>query len=210
MPETVIPVPARGARAVPLKAGDRVAVVNVHGGQVVDTWAFPRPAVGGCEYLSMEHTRVHHHRLMFRPGDVLVTNRLRPILRFVEDRSPGVHDTLCPACCAESYRLYYGFDGHHANCSDNLRAVLTAAGHILPDGVVPTPWNLFMHTVVEGDRELRDHPGGAAPGDFVALVAETDCLFAVSACPQDLIVINGADGRPRGVELRVSPAGGPS
>ncbi|MCL6707200.1 urea carboxylase-associated family protein [Pseudomonas sp. R2.Fl] len=204
MPKTVHPVAARTARVLALRKGDRVDVVNVHGGQVVDTWAFP--VTGGFEYMSMEHSRIHHYRLMFRPGDVLYTNRLRPILAFVEDRSPGIHDTLCPACCAESYRLYYGVEGHHDNCSDNLRAAMKAEGIDLP--AVPTPWNLFMQTVVEHDRELKDYPSEAKPGDFVSLRAEMDCLFAVSACPQDIIVINGSDGRPRGIELHVTPAEG--
>lgn len=202
MTTEVVPVAARAAGSVTLMTGDEVAVVNSHGGQVVDTWAFPLE--GDAEYLSMEHSRIHHYRLMFRPGDVLITNRLRPILTFVEDCSPGIHDTLCPACCAESYRLYYGFEGRHDNCSDNLRGLMQERAHEL--AVVPTPWNLFMHTVVEQDRELKDYPSEAAAGDFVRLRAEMDCLFVVSACPQDIIAINGADAVPRGIELRVTRA----
>jgi uncharacterized protein YcgI (DUF1989 family) len=192
-------VPARTAKAIRLRAGERVDVVNVLGGQVVDTWAFP--VTGGYEYMSMEHSRIHHYRLMFKPGDVLLTNLLRPILRFEEDRSPGIHDTLCPACCAESYRLYYGVKGYHDNCSDNLRAAMKAEGVDVP--AVPTPWNLFMHTVVENNTELKDHASGARAGDFVSLTADMDCFFAVSACPQDIIAINGEDGRPRDIELHV-------
>ncbi|WP_445678883.1 DUF1989 domain-containing protein [Radicibacter daui] len=204
--QSVIRVAARTARVVPLKRGDTVDVVNIEGGQVVDTWAFPAagPAEEPFEYMSMEHSRIHHYRLMFRPGDVLITNRLRPILTFVEDHSPGVHDTLCPACCAESYRLYYGAEGHHANCSDNLAGAMGQRGRALP--MVPTPWNLFMHTIVVRDSALEDHASEAKPGDHVRLRAEMDCLFAVSACPQDIIVINGDDGVPRDIELRVRPA----
>jgi uncharacterized protein YcgI (DUF1989 family) len=197
-----LPVAARTARAVVLRACDRIDVVNIHGGQVLDTWAFP--ADGPFEYMSMEHSRIHHYRLTFRPGDTLITNLLRPILTFVEDRSPGVHDTLCPACCVQSYQLYYGVKGHHDNCSDNLRGVFAAEDRELP--MVPTPWNLFMHTVVQNDRELKDYASEATPGDFVSLRAEMDCMVAVSACPQDIIVINGSDGRPRDIELRVTPA----
>lgn len=185
-----------------MSAGDTVEVVNVHGGQVVDTWAFPSKQDRGFEYMSMEHSRVHHYRLMFQPGDELVTNLLRPILTFVEDRSPGIHDTLCPACCAPSYRVYYDFDGTHDNCSDNLHAAMKDVGRELP--MVPTPWNLFMQTVVENDRELKDYPSEAKPGDSVTLRAEMDCVFGVSACPQDIIVINSEDGVPRDIELRVT------
>lgn len=202
----VIPVAARSAGTVILGPGDRVDIVNLHGGQVVDTWALPLDHEG--EYLSMEHSRIHHYRLMFQPGDVLYTNRLRPILTLVEDRSPGFHDTLCPACCAESYRLYYNVVGHHDNCSDNFHAALKDKGRTM--AAVPTPWNLFMHTVVENDRDLKDYPSEAAAGDLVSLRAEMECLFVVSACPQDIVVINGADGTPRDIELHVTRAAGHS
>lgn len=197
--EELIEVPARQGRAVALKAGQLVDVVNTHGGQVVDTWAFPLDAPD--EYLSMEHSRIVHYRLAFRPGDRLCTDRWRPILQFVEDTSPGIHDTLCPACCEASYRIFYGHRGHHDNCSDNLRAALAELGR--PIARVPTPWNLFMETVVEENGLLKDHPSRTAPGQYVRLRAEMDCLFAVSACPQDIIVINGTDGVPRGIRLRL-------
>ena len=60
IPETVH-VPAREARMVPLRKGDIVDVVNTHGGQVVDTWAFPLDAPD--EYMSMEHSRILHYRM---------------------------------------------------------------------------------------------------------------------------------------------------
>jgi len=199
-----LPVPARTARLVELSAGDTVDVVNLHGGQVVDTWAFL--AEDPAEYMSMEHSRIVHYRLGFRPGDTLCTQTWRPILHFLEDTSPGVHDTLCPACCAPSYRIFYGHEGYHENCSDNLAALFAARGLDLPR--VPTPWNLFMETVVRPDMTLQDNPGRTPPGAHVRLRAEAGCLFAVSACPQDLIVINGSDGVPRDIELRVHRRGG--
>ncbi|MBD1552727.1 DUF1989 domain-containing protein [Pseudomonas typographi] len=203
MPPVIIPVAARTGYAVRLAPGDRIDVVNSEGAQVVDTWAF---ALGEpYEYLSMEHSRVAHYRLAFEPGDLLYTQRWRPILRFMEDRSPGVHDTLCPACCAASYVLFDGYEGYHANCTDNLQRVLAAEGRALP--ATPTPWNLFMHTVVEQDRVMKDYPSQARPGDYVSLRAEMNCLFAVSACPQDIIPINGVDARPRGIELRHTSGG---
>ena len=48
-------LPAREGVAVPLRAGERLRIVNRHGGQVVDTWALARTDLR--EYLSMEHTR---------------------------------------------------------------------------------------------------------------------------------------------------------
>lgn len=199
---STVEVPARKGRLIVLNRGDEVEVVNTHGGQVVDTWAFPvdEPA----EYMSMEHSRVAHYRLTFRPGDTLYTDRWRPILHFVADTSPGIHDTLCPACSEMSYRKFYGCDDRHDNCSDNLREAFAGIGR--PLGRIPTPWNLFMETVVEQDDLLKDYPSSAAAGDLVRLRAEMDCLFAVSACPQDILSINGVGIPPRGVTLRVRRA----
>ncbi|WP_116083453.1 DUF1989 domain-containing protein [Tropicimonas sp. IMCC34011] len=195
-------VPAREARMVALAAGDIVDVVNTHGGQVVDTWAFPQDAPD--EYMSMEHSRILHYRMTFRPGDVLCTDTWRTILTFMEDTSPGVHDTLCPACCAPSYEIFYGHKGYHDNCADNLRAAFDRMGRRPPR--IPTPWNLFMETVIRDNDKLEDNPSRTEPGQYVRLRAEMDCLFAVSACPQDLIVINGTDGVPRDVQLRITRA----
>ena len=202
IPETVH-VPAREARMVPLRKGDIVDVVNTHGGQVVDTWAFPLDAPD--EYMSMEHSRILHYRMTFQPGDALCTDSWRTILTFIEDTSPGVHDTLCPACCAPSYGIFYGHEGHHDNCADNLRAAFALIDCEPPR--IPTPWNLFMETVIKDNDVLEDNPSRTEPEQYVRLRAEMDCLFAVSACPQDLIVINGSDGVPRSVDLRITRAG---
>ncbi|HJS96917.1 MAG TPA: urea carboxylase-associated family protein, partial [Solirubrobacteraceae bacterium] len=108
-------LPARQGVAVPLRAGQRLRIVNTHGGQVVDTWALARP--DASEYLSMEHTRTSLGKLMPAAGDHLYSSRRRPLLTLVEDTSPGTHDTLIAACDPERYRLL-GADDGHANCAD--------------------------------------------------------------------------------------------
>ena len=95
-------IPARGGKAKRLSAGQSIRIINTHGHQVVDTWAFN--AGNLQEFLSMEHMRAALDRICPRPGDVLVTNHRRPILTFLEDTSPGVHDTLIAACDIHRYR----------------------------------------------------------------------------------------------------------
>jgi uncharacterized protein YcgI (DUF1989 family) len=34
------------------------------------------------------------------------------------------------------------------------------------------------------------------PGDYVIFRAELDCVVALSACPQDILPINGRNGQP--------------
>jgi uncharacterized protein YcgI (DUF1989 family) len=132
-----------------LRRGQHVKVINTHGQQVVDTWAFNSAALTEC--MSMEHTRAALSRIMVRVGDSLVTNQRRPILTLVEDTSPGVHDTLIAACDRYRYVLL-GCTTSHDNCTDNLAAALAALGRQAPE--TPSPWNLFMNIPVQADGSL--------------------------------------------------------
>ena len=62
-----------------------------------------------------------------RSADCLYTTRRRPILRIVEDTSPGVHDTLMAACDSHRYGLL-GCTEYHDNCTDNLWAAMHGSG----------------------------------------------------------------------------------
>ena len=185
MAGSYIPVPAREARAVRIDAGGRFRVVDVEGGQVVDLFAFSARDVE--EYASAEHTRVAIDRLFPRPGQMFWTNHRRPILRFEQDRSPGVHDMLCAACDSSRY-AGLGVAGWHASCQENLRRVMRELGH--PAVEVPQPINLFMNIPVRQDGSIGWEPALTAAGDSVTIRAERDCLVVLSACPQDIVAIN--------------------
>ncbi len=62
MTETLIEIPARRGKAAFVAAGQTVTVINTHGEQVVDTWAFNRADLG--EFMSNEHTRAHSLHLV--------------------------------------------------------------------------------------------------------------------------------------------------
>jgi len=56
--------------------------------------------------------------------------------------------------------------------------------------------------VIDGNRvEVR--PPVSTPGSYVALRAEIDCIVVFSACPQDLLPINGLAMRPTEVHFEV-------
>jgi uncharacterized protein YcgI (DUF1989 family) len=188
-------------RSFPLRAEERLRVVNLRGTQVVDMWAV-LPAEGD-EHMSMSHSRIYVSRLVPRVGDVLRSNRRRQILELVEDTSPGVHDTLLAACDNERYRLL-GHRSYHRNCSDNFRTALRRIGIERQD--VPDPFNLFQNTPWQADGELGYEPGRAAPGDFVTFRALVDLVVVLSACPMDLNPINGYELR----DVEVLVMGGPS
>ena len=48
-------IPARRGKATHLRRGQSIRIVNTHGEQVVDTWAFNAGML--TEFMSMEHTR---------------------------------------------------------------------------------------------------------------------------------------------------------
>ena len=197
-------IPARKGKASRLDRGQLVRVINTHGQQVVDTWAFN--AADPSEFMSMEHTRTALARVMVATGDALVTNRRRPILTIVEDTSPGIHDTLLAAC--DSYRYeQLGCIGFHDNCTDNLAVALAELDFTTTR--TPSPLNLFMNIPVEPDGRLSFQPPVSRAGDFVLLRAEMDCLVAFSACPQDMVPINGVDCVPTEAHFEVL-AGDPS
>jgi hypothetical protein len=189
--------------AVRLAKGQRLKVINTHGQQVVDTWAFNADDMS--EFTSMEHTRSCLEKLIPAIGDSMFSNRRRPILTVVEDTSPGVHDTLHAACDVDRYRLL-GHNGYHANCADNLRAALQELG--LKASYIPAPFNMFERVVVTGGQNpggwLEIQPPLSKSGDYMLLRAELDQVIVVlSACPQDMSLTNGLDRTPKDVEYQV-------
>ena len=200
---SLVTIPARGGKAAFLEAGQRIRVINTHGQQVVDTWAFNRADLE--EFMSMEHSRTFLSRIMARVGDSMATNRRRPILTLVEDTTvegdaAGIHDTLLAACDRYRYELL-GCEGYHDNCTDNLAAALAELGLTRPE--TPSPWNLFMNIPVAADGSVAFVAPVSKPGDYVTLRAEMDCVVAFSACPQDVVPINGVNCTPTEAHFQV-------
>src|SRR5690348_6585930 len=191
MANTAITIPARRGKAAFVAAGQVVRVINTHGEQVVDTWAFNRHELG--ELMSMEHSRAGMLKLIPKVGDALLTNHRRPILTVMEDTSGGVHDTVIAAC--DRYRYEgLGCTGYHDNCTDNLAAAMKELGLQVPE--TPSPFNLFMNIPWTAEGALSFDPPVSTPGCFIRLRAEMDLVIAFSACPQDVLPINGRNRRP--------------
>jgi uncharacterized protein YcgI (DUF1989 family) len=186
MSDSQVVLKAREGIAVPVNAGQRIRIVNLEGGQVVDTWAIN--ADDPDERMSMEHTRASLAKLVPQVGDTLYSSSRRPIMTLVEDTSPGVHDTLIAACDPERYRLL-GASDDHASCATNFRGALAARG--LQIDLVPAPLNLFMNIPWDAEGRLEFKPSPARAGDQVTLAAERDVIVVLSACPQDIVQISG-------------------
>lgn len=197
-PGRLYTVPAREGRAVRVAVGQSIRIVNTHGTQVCDTWAFS--AENPYEFMSWEHARAAINRITPRVGDPLVSNRRRPIMTLIEDSSLGVHDTLMAACDLYRY-LTLGHHGYHDNCADNLRLAMAAIGCVAPE--IPQPLNLWMNIPVRQDLGVEWLAPTCKPGDHVVLRADMDCIVVLSACPQDMLPINGDALHPMDVAFSV-------
>jgi uncharacterized protein len=195
-PGRLYQVPACQGRAVRLAKGQTIEVINTHGTQVCDFWAFS--AANPSEFMSWEHGRAMISRLIPKVGDPLGTNRRRPILTLTGDTSPGIHDTLMSACDLFRY-INFGVTEYHDNCADNLRMAMMAIGQ--PVLEVPQPFNLWMNIPVNPDWSVDWLPPVSKPGDKVHMRADMDCFCAMSACPQDMIPINNM--KPVDLHFRV-------
>lgn len=195
MRETHI-LPARHGAAFPIRAGNCATIRNPHGTQVVDTWALS--LADPLEYSAMEHTRSVNSALFFGQGQRVMSIHRRAMLTMTADTSPGRHDTLLCPCNAAIYREL-GCTGHHRSCTDNFHEAIAAQGLSLP--FTPASLNIFMNVPVAADGTLDRLPPRSRPGDSVTLRAEMDLLLVLSACPQDVTPINGAEATPRDIEV---------
>jgi len=159
------------------------------------------------EFLSMPHSRTATSHLSPKVGDTLVSNLRAPLLTVVEDTSPGVHDTLIAACDPQRYKQL-GVEkwAEHGSCAENLVLALQelnkkiglkgrrAIGADVTVNNVPAPLNLFMNIPISDDGAVTFEQPNGKRGAYIKFRAERDCVIVMSACPQDVLPING--GKP--------------
>jgi uncharacterized protein YcgI (DUF1989 family) len=98
------------------------------------------------------------------------------------------------AACDRYRYTELGCTEYHDNCTDNLAAALAELGFVPPE--TPSPLNLFMNIPWTTTGELSFEPPVSTPGSYVVLRAEIDLIAVFSACPQDILPINGRAGQP--------------
>src|SRR2546421_616722 len=69
---------------------------------------------------------------------------------------------------------------------------------------MPSPFNLWMNTPYKPDGMIDWLPTVSKKGDYIVFRAELDCLVVMSACPQDLVPVNGKDCIPHDLHFEVS------
>ena len=194
-----IVVPGYEGRAVRVGAGEVIRVTDIEGTQIGDMFALSASHPGE-EYLSTAETRSVTWRLFPKVGERFYTNLRRPILTFVEDRSPGIHDMLFSACDQPMFEEL-GVVGPHANCRDNFLSAVAELGVSM--AVVPDPVNIFQNTPVDALGGLSSEVTPSKPGDHVCFRAEMDLIFVLTACSVDigLNLPNGGRSTPLRIDI---------
>ena len=118
---------ARTGKAFRLTSGQTIRIINTHGRQVVDTWAFREG--GMSEFMSMEHARVHMGRVNPIAGTVLLSNR------------PGLNTGILfldvsPVAFSKSHTPFEGLSGHDTIKS---KSPSSSASHGIGQAHSPTP-----------------------------------------------------------------------
>ena len=156
MPQTTT-IPARTGTYVHLKQGQKLKLINTHGNQVIDFWAFsfpasaesatnptsmvrshrgpspssqvPFPFASGVQYFSASRTRSILSKLIpsALQQDVLYSNKSVAMFTFLEDTTTGVHDTLFGCCDRFRYHQLGVGDYEHASCSESMHVALAEA-----------------------------------------------------------------------------------
>ena len=197
-------VPAEGGLAYEVREGQVQRIVMVDGPQVGDMAVFnvdnyketfdPDTSyiynavekTGTDKHITYYYSRAPHQRVMFE---------------VLEDRV-GTHFVLNGSKCTPKRFELMGVEGYHRNCFDNLAEAIAPYG-LTPEDV-PDVCNLFMHVGFDAEGRYAILPPTGGKGDYIDMLAQMDCLVALSACPAgDLTGINGEGADAGNKRLKV-------
>ena len=171
-------IPPQSGTAFRLAKGQRLRVIDPEGQQVSDLVAFN--AEDTEEYLSSGRSIDYASRMFLSTGDLLYSNRSRPMLEIGRDDC-GRHDFTLTPCSRDTFRIIYGDTDPLPGCQGNLEEALAPYG-ISPDRV-PIAFNVFMHVDVDGRTgEIKVLPPKSEAGDVVEFTALMDLIIAMTAC----------------------------
>ena len=179
-----------------LSIGEFLQISCPEGSQVADFWAFD--ACDSSIFLSTEHTRSMLEKLVPSVGDKLYSNHRHAMLTMIEDTSPGDHDMLMSACDPRRYELL-GNTGYHRSCAENFHLAMNDADTTVHE--LPSPFNIFENVEIRDDKSIAIESPRFIPDQYLKMRAECDLQVVVSACPMDIALTNGPDGKTRQIKL---------
>lgn len=176
MREELVLRPVSG-KALPVKAGEVLRINQVDGEQCVDFNAFSLSDWG--ERMSVGHSRRQGFRLV--EGDVVLSNRHRPLLYIATMPATCVTDLLGARCNGPMFEKKFGFaDRKHTNCQDTLAESIREYG--LSSDDVHDSFNMWMNTNWDGTGNWWVEWNSGTPTDYVDLLACYDTLCVPVTC----------------------------
>ena len=144
-----------------------LTVTDLEGEQVADLVAFNAADVR--EYLSSGRSIDYANTIYLTIGNILYSNRSRPLLTIVAD-DVGRHDFLLTPCSPETFQIIYGNREYHPNCFENLAMSLKQFG--IAADFIPTTFNIFMNVVINHNGALDIEPPLSRMRDKIVFRAE--------------------------------------
>ncbi len=190
-PDTALPnrIEPRNGVAFTIDAGQILTVTDPMGRQVADLLAYAAGDIG--EVISSGRTLDYANKIYLTTGDVLYSNRSRPMLTIVEDMV-GRHDFLLTPCSKDTFRIIYGDTDPHRGCFGNLAAALAPYG--VTEDMIPVAFNCFMNVPVDADGTFEVLPPLSRAGDYIRFRAEMALVIGLTAC--SALQSNGGSFKP--------------
>ena len=163
--------------AFTISRGQSLRAIDLQGEQVADLVAFGQS--DRSEWLSSGRSIDCANRIYLTKGDILYSNRSRPMFTITAD-DVGRHDFLLTPCSPETFQMLYQQSGYHPSCFGNLVTSLNAFG--IPPDAIPTTFNIFMNVEIDSRGELSILPPRSRAGDSITLRAEMDLIVGLTAC----------------------------
>ena len=171
-----------------------LTVTDLEGEQVADLVAFN--AADAREYLSSGRSIDYANSIYLTTGNILYSNRSRPLLTIVAD-DVGRHDFLLTPCSPETFKIIYGNREYHPSCFENLAMSLKQFG--IAADFIPTTFNIFMNVVINPNGALDIQPPLSRMRDKIVFRAEIDLIIGLTACSAEMT--NNYRFKPIGYEI---------
>lgn len=178
---------ACSGKCIEVLAGQKITVIDIEGGQVVDFFA--ENAKDPDEFLSPGVTMDCNESIRLNVGNHIYSNLYQPMFQIVYDEV-GEHDLLHPCCRPEMYDFFYHNGEGHPNCLENINRSL---GEKRP---VIHPINLFMYSKIYEDGRISVEQPLSKAGNKIVLRAEIDMRLGVAACSVSESKCNGGRCTP--------------
>ena len=190
-------IPAKGYRALTMKKGQVLRVVDVEGQQVMDFVAFNNQDLE--EKLSMFWSDCFNGTWKLTEGHTLYTNRSTPMFTILEDT---VKMNYCGgAFCTEQANFFRYGEHNLPNCADNLTQAFAPHGILRKDIDEASCLNIFMNVAYDPDGTFEIREPVSKPGDHIDFRAEMDVVVGMSNCPQERNPCNAFKTTPLGITL---------